>query len=186
MAAFLGTVYGAALEFTKQRYGGEAPRRCLEMLDPEDRAVLDRIVPTGTYPAEPILRFHRAVDDIYGQGDLALCREIGRFAAQWSLSTFLKFTLRFRGPYWLFDKATAVWKGYYGSGRWELERVDPCGLRGRLYDCEVVDRAFCLRIQGFLRGASEMTGAKAVRIYEPHCRVRGAAHCEFRGEWESG
>src|SRR5687768_13795327 len=107
--------------FTEQRFGADGLARVLKELSAEDRALLSDVQAIGWYPVEPILRYHHALDRVFGNGDLALCTAAGRFSATWSMNTILKVFVRFKSPLWLVDKATRVWGRYHDTGRWEVK-----------------------------------------------------------------
>lgn len=182
-ASFRGTVYTSALVFVETRFGHEALPRILAELAPNERALLAGIDPDGWYDTGPVLSFHRALDRLYGEGDLTLCKEIGRFSAEWALSSFLRFALRFTSPHRVFERAGSLWGQYHDTGVWEIPPREPQRISGILRDFGVADRAFCLRFQGWLVGAIELTGGRDAHVYETRCRALGDPHCEFSGTW---
>ncbi len=183
MASFHGSIFTSARMFARDRFGEAAEARCLAALAPEDRRLLDSIGPEGWHPTAPVLLFHRQLDMLYGFGDLAMCRELGRYSAQWALNSFLRLFLRFRTPQWLFDRAGTLWSRYHDSGSWLLSPSAPGRIHGQLRDFEVVDRAFCMRLSGWLLGAVELTGGREALVVETRCRALGDDCCEFAGTW---
>jgi hypothetical protein len=179
MPNFKGTVYESLRMFTQQQFGLEAVDRVLAELPSADRELLSGVNALGWYPVEPILRFHHALDRIYGEGDLALCERAGRFSAGWAMNTVLKIFLRFQTPGWLVQKATSVWGRYHDTGRWVVAMPSPKRIQGDLYDFEVRDPAFCARLRGWLHGASALTGGANCVVSETLCTSRGADHCQF-------
>jgi hypothetical protein len=183
VAKFKGTIYVSARLFAEQRFGPEAVPRVLAALSPQDREMLTYVAPVGWYPVEPIMAFHRELDRLYGKGDLALCVELGKFSAEWALSTILKLFVRFTSPSWLIERSAALWGRYHDSGRWEHAPTEAFPIQSRLYDFEVRDPAFCARFRGWLARATELTGGKEPEVTEPKCACRGDKYCEFRVRW---
>lgn len=181
MAASKGTLYLSVKLFAEKRFGPSAVDLCLAQLSREDRELLGSIVAVGWYPLEPVLRFHRVLDQSFGKGDLSLCREVGVFSADWQLNNFHKLVLKMRNPKWIVARASKMWRSYHDTGRWEIEEPEPNCVVGRLHDFAVVDQAFCVREQGWFLKAFEMTGGKDVRVEEPRCRALGDPFCEYRG-----
>jgi len=179
MPNFKGTVYESVRMFTQQQFGPDAVERVLAELTSDDRDVLLGVNALGWYPVEPVLRFHRELDRMYGQGDLALCERAGRFSAGWAMNTVLKLFLRFQSPAWLVEKGTSVWSRYHDSGRWTIATPTPKRIQGDLYDFAVRDPAFCARLRGWLLGASELTGGAHCVVQETLCTSRGSDHCQF-------
>jgi hypothetical protein len=183
MANFKGTVFQSVRMFAERQFGFDAPDRLLSELPSADRDLLVGINALGWYPVEPILRYHHALDRVYGAGDLSLCEQAGRFSAGWAMSTVLKVFVRFRTPNWLVERATSVWGRYHDSGRWEISSPSPNRIQGDLYDFAVRDRAFCARLRGWLTGAMELTGGEHATVVETMCACRGADHCSFSLTW---
>lgn len=179
-----GSIYFSAKLFVEKKFAQDAVARCLEQLSAEDREILGSAVAVGWYPLEPMLRFHRAVDRVYGRGDLSLIREIGRFSAEWQLTSFHKLVLRFKEPRWMLEKAGTMWRHYHDTGEWEVIEPEPHRLVGRLRHFGVVDDTLCVRLQGWFARAIELTGGKNVEVKDPVCRARRGPHCEFVARWE--
>ena len=184
MASFKGTVFESTRMFTEREFGFDAVERVLAELPEGDRAILKDVQAIGWYPVEPVLRYHRVLDRLYGKGDLAVCVRAGRFSAGWSLNTVLKVFVRFRTPSWLVDRATRVWDRYHDTGRWTVTAPLPNKFVGDLYEFAVKDEAFCARLRGWLAGAVELTGGKNAVVTETKCACRGQDHCVFAASWD--
>ena len=182
--SFKGTVFESTRMFTEREFGPMAVDRVLASLSEEDRAVLKDVQAIGWYPVAPVLHYHRALDRLFGKGDLALCVRAGRFSAGWSLNTVLKVFLRFRSPTWLIDRATRVWDRYHDTGRWVVTAPAPNRFIGELHDFAVRDESFCARLRGWLSGAVELTGGKNAVVTETKCVCRGQDHCVFSVSWD--
>jgi hypothetical protein len=183
MANFKGTVFESTRMFAEKRFGTDAPDRVLAELSSADRDLLIGVNALGWYPVEPILRYHHALDRLYGQGDLALCEQAGHFSAGWAMNTVLKIFIRFKSPTWLVERATSVWGRYHDTGRWEITSPMAERIQGNLYDFAVRDKAFCARLRGWLGGAAELTGGQNVTVFETQCVCKGASHCSFSTTW---
>jgi hypothetical protein len=183
LAQFKGTIYTTALLFTQQRFGEQAVQDVLHGLDGEDRRLLEGVSPVGWYPTEPVMAYHRKLDEAYGRGDLDLCVELGTFSADWALNTVLKFFLRFRTPNWIMERSSSLWRRYHDSGRWEMLQHPDYPLYARLHDFEVRDPAFCARFRGWLAGAIALTGGKDAHVEEAACVSKGDAYCQYQARW---
>jgi hypothetical protein len=170
--------------FTEREFGPDAVGRVLAALPAEDRTLLGDVQAIGWYPVEPVLRYHRSLDTLYGKGDLALCERAGRFSAGWSLNTVLKVFLRFRSPTWLIDRATRVWDRYHDTGQWTVTTPAPHKFIGELTGFGVRDHGFCARLRGWLAGAVELTGGTNAEVHETKCTCRGQDRCVFVVSWE--
>lgn len=185
LAQFKGTVFVSTRKFTEHRFGPDAVERVLTALSAEHQTQLRQITAVGWYPVEPVLAYHHALDKLYGQGDLSLCVEVGRYSAGWALNTILKFVLRFKTPHWMVEKWSTVWQHYHDSGQWDVDPpTSEKRLCGRLINFEVNDAAFCARLRGWVAGAIELTGGKNPQVTELRCATKGHPLHEFRGTWE--
>ena len=183
MANFKGTVFESTRMFTEQRFGSEAPEQVLAQLPRADQELLRGVNALGWYPVEPVLRYHHALDRLFGAGDLALCEQVGRFSASWAMNSVLKVFLRYRSPTWLVERATSLWGRYHDSGRWQISSSAANKVQGDLFEFEVRDPAFCARLRGWLAGAAELTGGQHTNVFEAQCASRGAGHCSFSISW---
>jgi hypothetical protein len=173
-----GTVFKSMYMFAARNFGEEAVQRCLYALPPRDRELLTGASAVGWYPVAAVFRFLRAVDSNCGSGDLKLCHDVGRFAADWQLNSFHKIFLRFKSPAWLFDKGTRLFNQYYDGGRFEIAAPQPGRISGRLHDF-IADEAFCARERGWIERAIELTGGRGASVTEPRCRNKGDSFCEY-------
>jgi hypothetical protein len=183
LAKFKGTVFESTRMFTERQFGAAGVEKVLAELSAEDRRVLASVQAIGWYPVEPVLRYHHALERVFGTGDFSLCTSAGRFSATWSMNTVLKVFLRFKSPTWLIDKATRVWDRYHDTGRWEVASPASHRLVGTLSNFAVKDVAFCARLRGWLQGAIEATGGQNSNIVETRCICRGNEHCMFTLSW---
>ncbi len=184
MAKFKGTVFESTRLFTVREFGPEGAERVLAELSEADRRVLAELSAISWCPVEPVLRFHHALDRVFGSGDLALCVRAGYFSAGWSLNTVLKLFLRFSSPLWLVERATSVWGRYHDTGQWRIEQADGNRIVGELHGFEVGDPAFCARLRGWLQGAVELTGGQHAVVTETRCVCRGDDCCAFSLGWQ--
>ena len=178
-----GVVLVAAREYVRRVYDAGALDRCLGTLPDSDAAEVRSVVPIGTYPLELLVRLLRAIDTECGAGDLAECRAVGSFSADWSFNMFHKVFLRFKTPDWFLGRAEKLWSTYYDTGRLEILPHTENTMAGRLHDFGSADLALCFRLDGWLERLGSMTGAPNVRVEHVACRSRGDDYCEFRGAW---
>ena len=178
-----GSLFLAADAFVRKRFGAAAVDRCLAGFSAEEQLVWKSAVAVGRYPMALMTRFLRAADAALGKNDLALCHDAGRFAAEYQLTLFHKFALRFTTPHWLMDRGVRIYDVNVGSGRWQVEKVSERELIARLDGFAEPDPALCRRWSGWIQRAAEMTGAKQCTVPETRCRLRGDPLCEYRGTW---
>lgn len=184
MAKFKGTIYTSTALFTDKRFGPGASDKVLQTLPTADREVLQGVTAVGWYPADPILAYHRTLDEVFGRGDLALCVEVGKFSAEWTLNAVLKIFLRLRTPNWLMERSSTLWERFHDSGRWEIQNDPNVQLCAQLYDFKVRDPVFCARFKGWLLRAIELTGGDNAEVDHVACTCKGDRYCHFNGRWD--
>jgi hypothetical protein len=172
--------------FTLEKYGLEGWIDVLAQLVPEDRRVLDEVVPVGWYSLALYARLIRAVDQIHGAGDLALVVQLGRYEAERDLTTIQRAFLRMASPAFLLEKSAEYWRRFHDTGTWTITREGTTRVRAYLDDWGSGDAAMCRELIGYLSRAFELVGAKNVRIDHGQCRAHGGERCLFLGSWGEG
>jgi hypothetical protein len=159
MAKFKGSVYESTRAFVQHEFGAPAVERILASLPAADRELLSSVTAIAWIPVEPVLAFHRELEEQFGGNERNLAERAGRFSAGWSMNSVLKMFVRFRSPLWLVDKGANVWSRYHAL--------------------------VCARLRGWLRGVIELTGGNEAEILETRCRCRGHDHCAFLASWKT-
>jgi len=156
-------------------------------LTPENRARIDaRIQPHEWAPFELYLEVTTEIDRLWGKGDLALARELGRASADFSMPTILKMFLRFGSPAYTVSKAAKLWSVHYDSGTLETRAVQDAegeGFELTLREFATPHRAHCLTVMGWCERTIELSGGELVSGRELSCRVHGDPACKFIARW---
>jgi hypothetical protein len=174
------------LAFIEQRYGKERIPEVLARLEDEDlRKVLSgAFSPSSWYPLRYQVRLSETIDKVLGKGDLQLCWEIGRFTAEFELSTIHAIFLKLGKPQHLLKMGALMWGRYYSTGRLQIESKGDNAAVGLVQDFDPVHRAFCMDFSGWMERTLELTGAQKVAIRHTACRLEHAPACRFEGSWE--
>ena len=86
-----GSAITARVRYVRELYGEPGVRRVKEALSPEYRKRLEeKVMPHDWVPMEMFIELCTEIDRMYGRGDLALCRELGRYAAKVNLPTLYR------------------------------------------------------------------------------------------------
>jgi hypothetical protein len=166
--------------FLEQRYGDGTFERIVERLPPEQAEALRGIVmPVRWYPLEAFLGVLHATEAETGDADL--WERYGAYAAEFEITAFQRFVLRFTSPLFFLDRAGRMWHRFHDSGEWQVEGGDK-HLHGALSDFAVVDEKYCRVLAAWIKRAGEMTGARG-EVSHPECRAHGAPACVFTGWW---
>ncbi len=117
-AKIKGSAVTARLRFVRELYGEPGVRRVKEAVRPEHRAVIEgRVMPHEWVSFDLFVDLSTEIDRLYGKGDLALCREMGRFAAKVNLPTLYRIFYALGSPSFIISRAVRVWDVHYDSGR---------------------------------------------------------------------
>jgi hypothetical protein len=165
------------------------------------RGVWDDVVPhlsaptrdivTGTvlastwYPFETLVDVIRTADRIVGKGDLALAKEMGRYAATANLSTVFRILVRLATPKTVLAKGASLWSLHHDTGKAVATEDGPGGASYEIRDFGAPDRALCVSLEGWIERCMEITGAKNVEVREEECATKGGPVCRFRGSWKT-
>jgi hypothetical protein len=185
----------STLDYARARFGAGAPARLLAELPAHTRELLgdegERLLVGGWYDYMAVVELTAALERLYGAEAPGLPRAVGRAIAFEDLNRFFKWLLRLAGPTTLFTRAASVFNNYHSVGRYVVEHVGPGRAVIRLEDWDSAHPLMCLRIEGWIERALELTLGQAARptIRETH----HAAHetelgafqfCRFVAEWE--
>ena len=173
------------LAFIEQRYGKQRIPEVLARLDEEERKVLSNpFAVSSWYPFRTMVHFSEAIDSVLGKGDLQLCWEIGRFTAEFELSTIHQIFFKLGRPQHLLKMAGLMWGRYYSAGRLVVQSTGEKCAGGEVQDFDPSHRAFCMDFSGWMERTLELTGATRISIRHTACRLEHAPSCRFEGSWE--
>src|SRR4051794_20369640 len=98
----------------------------LGALQPSTRVLVHPCVLANEwYPFAAFLDLITTIDRLYGQGDLAMCRPLGRHACDVNLTTLYSIFFKLGSVPFIIRRAAAAWKVNYDKGQLEvLESAD--------------------------------------------------------------
>ena len=180
-----GFTLTGALAFAEDRWGSAGKERLLGECDGEMGRLIRRRIPSSSWiPFSYQVALYEAIDRTFGRGDYELCRDIGRFTADYELSTVHRLFMKVaRLDVWL-KTAGFMWRFYYSEGR-----LDPVlesdHRRGdvSIREFHPISTAFCLDFAGWLERTVELAGAGPTRVEHGECLLDGADRCHFHAEW---
>jgi predicted hydrocarbon binding protein len=142
------------------------------------------IVASDWYPYAAFVGLVRAVDQLLGQGNLALARKLGRDAAARDLGTTFRIMSAVTSPKFLIERGHLFWSKYCDTGRLVLDASQELSFRARLEGFPDIDAAHCLLIEGWFEGLGEALGAVGMASRQTACVHKGDPACEFEGRWQ--
>jgi hypothetical protein len=175
-----GLVLKSRIDYVREFFGHDAWDRVLAVLPPGTRAALqDGVLASSWYPIPLYVEMLSAIDLTFGKGDLALCRDMGRYSARSALSGVYQCSNRGKDVGFANRTAPMIWKQYYDSGKMTTES----GGRGRaivrVRGFAEPHAALCLGTLGWLEGANRVWGIEGVKVEEVTCQARGQECCSF-------
>lgn len=184
MAHCKGIIVNARLRWVQEHHGDAGFRDLLAGLAPATREVLDRhVLPHAWVPLSAFIDLNVVADQLFGKGDLALCRELGAWSASYNLPRIFKLFYRLGTPMFIFERAAKLWNAHYDSGRLEARRDADGVAHLEIHDFGQPHRAHCYSVLGWAEKSIELSGAKVLRAGEVKCRTQGHPHCELIASW---
>ena len=173
-----------ALAFIDERYGGDARQRVIASMDAASRSVLSQsILTSGWYPFRVQVGLYEAIDRVLGDGDLALCWEIGEYTCEREMTTIHKMFLRLASLELWIKSAGLMWGRYYSQGGLDVEEIGDRQGAVRVVDFDPLSKAFCYDFGGWLPRTLELNKRTEVSVEHSECVLDGAPHCRYVGRW---
>ena len=188
MSDVKGAAIVARLRFVRERFGQEGYARLLAVLDASLDAgmrarLAGRILPHEWVPFALFVGINVEADRLFGQGDLKLCYEMGRYSAEVNLPSLYRVFYRLGTPMFIFRKAARLWDVHYTSGKLTPIEERPGVIRLDIADFAEPHRAHCMSVLGWAARSVELSGGKLRQAEETRCRTRGDEVCALALEW---
>jgi hypothetical protein len=170
----------ARVNWVLTEHGSEGLDRVLASMDPALAAEIKGTVVPGAWVSFPaFVALGERIDAIWGNGDLALCRTLGAYAANFNLKTIYRIFYMIGSLRFILSKASQLWSEQYDSG--EAAIVDVEGGVSLLVKSFATPHAVhCLSVLGWMEQSAKISGADVIDTTEVRCRTRGDDVCEFR------
>jgi hypothetical protein len=180
-----GSALASRILWVQLEHGEAGMERLLHQVSPELRASIEEgIAKARWYPFEQFVEINTVLDRLYGQGDLGLVRQLGRYGADATLTTIYRLFYKLGTTHWILGRAVRLWSAHYDSGFLEVMTRGPRTAVLRIRGFATPDRTHCLSVMGWCERAIELSGGKNVQLNEPACRVHGDELCQLEADWE--
>jgi hypothetical protein len=123
------------------------------------------------------------IDAVFGIGDLALCRDVGKHMAHHDFPTLARPVARLLTPAVFVSMSTKIWRLYNSHGAWEIVHGDR-EIKAVLLKRPEHHSAFCVGVLGWIEGALEISGAIDAHADEERCAAKGAPVCSIHVTWK--
>jgi len=173
-------------DYLSKVYGPRAKERFLaELSESSRKQITGLVLPQAWVPFELYVEVNETIDRLFGKGDLALCVEVSKYAAEANLPTLYKVFYRLSSVAFIMKKAASLWNVHYDSGTLVVKDVDRSHALLTIRGFEPPHKTLCFGFRGWAARAIELSGGRHVYHDEAHCRIdKGGQDCDFRFEWD--
>ena len=184
MANVKGSAISSRTLWVSLNHGDPGIAKVREALKPETRSILEGVViKSRWFPFEAFVDLNEAIDRVFGTGDLAIVRQLGRFGADANLTTVYRLFYMVGTVKWILDRAARLWDLHYDSGKLLVVRHPGNEVELRIVKFATPHRAHCLSVCGWAERSVELSGGKDVKLVETACRAKGDDECCIHGSW---
>ena len=180
-----GSALASRVLWVQLGHGAAGMDRLAEALSPALRAALaGKIDKARWYPFAWFVELNTTIDQLFGKGDLALVKQLGRFSADANLKTIYRLFYKVGTVPWLLSRGVRLWSAHYDSGFIEVRTPTPRAAQLRIHAFDEPHRVHCLTLRGFCERSIELSGGDRVLTADLRCRTRGDECCEMEATWE--
>jgi hypothetical protein len=185
MANVKGSAITSRLLWVRLHHGEEGDAKVRQALSPATRAIAGEPPHKARwYPFEAFVELNVVIDRLFGRGDLAVVKELGRYGADANLTTVYRLFYMVGTPKWIMDRAARLWDLHYDSGRLVIVRHPGNAIDMRIENFPTPHKTHCLSVTGWAERSLELSGARQLTIEESECRTSGGSACVLHAAWE--
>lgn len=180
-----GSALASRVSWVQLGHGEAGMQRLRAAATPQLAAILDAGVEKARwYPLRQFFELNVLIDRLFGRGDLALVKELGRHGASANLPTIYRLFYKVGTTHWILGRAVRLWGAHYDTGYLEVFTRGARGAVLRIHAFAQPDLAHCLSVAGWCERSIELSGGRAVQLTETRCRTRGDEICQLEATWE--
>ena len=180
-----GSALTSRVLWVELEHGSGGMERLRKQVSPELRATLEgRISKARWYPFEQFVELNVTIDRLFGKGDLALVRALGRSGADTNLTTIYRLFYKLGSVHWILGRGVRLWSAHYDSGFCEITGIGPTDAVMRIHAFATPHQAHCLSVMGWVERSIELSGGTRPVVTESKCRTRGDSLCQIDISWE--
>ena len=185
MANVKGSALSSRILWVQLEHGDAGYKRLLHQASPELRSAIEMgINKAKWYSFELFVELNETLDRLFGTGDRALIKPLGRFGADANLKTIYRLFYKIGSVHWILGRAVRLWSAHYDSGFLEVATRGPKAAVLRIRGFATPHAAHCLSVLGWAERSIELSGGKHPIIEESLCRTRGDDFCQLDVVWE--
>ena len=135
------------------------------------------------YPLAQFVELNDLIDRIYGTGDGAMAKLLGRHGADANMTTIYRLFYKLGTVRWVMARAARLWHLHYDVGRIEVRERGAFEIDLHLVGVPEPSCTHCRAVQGWAERSVELSGGKDVKTELRACRARGAGTCCIAARW---
>lgn len=179
-----GSALASRVNWVRLNHGPGGVERLREAVSPELAREIEAGIKVATwYPFEDFVELNVEIDRLFGQGDGALVKELGRWGAEANLTTIYRLFYKVGTVRWVMARAARLWHLHYDAGRLTLRELAGHEIELAIEDFPTPHCAHCQSVMGWAEKSIELSGGEDVRTTLASCRHQGATACRVRGRW---
>jgi uncharacterized protein (TIGR02265 family) len=181
-----GTAISYLPNFVRMKFGETELERWLNSIDEKAREVYRKgVILSQWYDFKTFSVYPRKkLIDMFYAGKEEFAVDIGVFAADYALKGVYSAYIRVASPQSVLKRAPMILSGYYKPSKMEV--VESSKNHGvlRITEFPEMDRMHEYIIEGYIKKAGELSGAKNIRINITRSLVSGDPCTEYDISWE--
>lgn len=180
-----GYTLRGALNFVQAKFGEEGMEKLKEKLSEDlKREIQKGIVSSNWYPFKFQVEVYEKIDGVFGSGNFEFCREIGKYTAEYEISTIHKLFLKVGSPETILKFGGLLWGRYYNKGKLEIKFSEKCHAEAYVLEWHPISKAFCIDLFGWMEKTLQLSGASSIFMKHTECFLDGFPHCKYEGVWK--
>ncbi len=136
------------------------------------------------YPLALFVELNERIDRVFGAGDGAMVRLLGRQGAEANMTTIYRLFYKIGTVRWVMARAARLWHMHYDAGRIELIERGPQEIDLHLIGVPEPSCTHCHAVQGWAERSIELSGGADVCTEMTTCRRAGASTCCITTRWK--
>jgi hypothetical protein len=179
-----GSAFASRILWVRLNHGERGVEKLAHAASPELADVVRQgAVMPRWYPFELFIEINAAIDRLFGKGDLALVRQLGRHGADANLTTIYRLFYKVGTTKWILERASRLWGMHYDSGRLIVRRFPGKEVEMEIKDFATPHRIHCDSVHGWAERSLELSGGKSIAVDAIECRAAGNERCRFHAIW---
>ena len=180
-----GSALSSRVLWVQLGHGDAGMQRLLSQCTPDLKSSIEMgINKAKWYPFDQFVELNTLIDRLFGNGDMGLIKDLGRFGADANLTTIYRLFYKVGTAHWILGRAVRLWSAHYDSGFLEVLTRGPRTAVLRIRGFSSPHRAHCLSVTGWCERSIELSGGKVVSVSEPLCRTKGDELCQLEATWQ--